>query len=115
MEFLGFLYVIVSIAIYLAPTVVANYRSHKNATAILVFNIFLGWTFIGWVAALVWSFTGERGDQIGGHGSALNVRKTLGISELKDKKIARLESDRDDGLITEEEFILKRDKILNEV
>ena len=42
---------------YFLPAFVANVRQHRNATAILVLNLFLGWTFIGWVGALVWSFT----------------------------------------------------------
>lgn len=42
---------------YFLPATVAGVRRHRNATAILVLNLFLGWTFIGWVGALVWSFT----------------------------------------------------------
>jgi hypothetical protein len=42
---------------YLLPAAIATYREHKNATPIWIVNIFLGWTFIGWVIALVWSFT----------------------------------------------------------
>lgn len=40
---------------YLAPAMIAGYRHHPNATPILLVNVFLGWTFLGWVAALVWS------------------------------------------------------------
>jgi hypothetical protein len=47
----------VSVAIYFLPAIVAHRRSHPNAMAITVLNIFLGWTFLGWVVALVWSFT----------------------------------------------------------
>ena len=39
--------------IYFLPSYVG--RNKKNATAILVLNLFLGWTFIGWVVALVWA------------------------------------------------------------
>ena len=31
-------------------------NNHPNKIAILLLNIFLGWSFIGWVIALVWSF-----------------------------------------------------------
>ncbi|PDT77153.1 superinfection immunity protein [Bradyrhizobium sp. C9] len=47
----------VSICIYFIPTFVASERKHQNFAAIVIVNIFLGWTFIGWVAALVWAFT----------------------------------------------------------
>lgn len=43
--------------VYMLPYLIANYRKHLNQTAILFLNLLLGWTFLGWVAALVWSFT----------------------------------------------------------
>lgn len=43
--------------IYFMPWVVATTRSHRESTPILLVNLFLGWTFIGWVAALIWSTT----------------------------------------------------------
>lgn len=45
------------IALYFVPGIVALARSHHNATAIVALNLLLGWTLIGWVVALVWSFT----------------------------------------------------------
>lgn len=47
---------IVGLFFYFLPTFIAYRRRHKNRTAILVLNIFLGWTLIGWIVALVWSF-----------------------------------------------------------
>lgn len=49
--------VIAGLALYFAPTLNAMYRRHTNTAAIFFLNLFLGWTFIGWVAALVWSAT----------------------------------------------------------
>ncbi len=43
------------IALYFVPTIVAFARKHKNAVAILILNIFLGWTGIGWIGALIWA------------------------------------------------------------
>jgi len=37
---------------YLVPTFVAIYRSLPNKGSVIVVNVFLGWTFIGWVVAL---------------------------------------------------------------
>lgn len=42
---------------YLIPMAVAVTRRHPQARAIGVLNIFLGWTVIGWAAALVWAST----------------------------------------------------------
>lgn len=41
---------------YFLPTLVAISRQRKNKMSIFVLNFFLGWTFIGWVIALVWAF-----------------------------------------------------------
>jgi hypothetical protein len=40
---------------YFLPTLIAFARSKRDTTAILLLNIFLGWTFIGWIVALVWA------------------------------------------------------------
>jgi hypothetical protein len=45
---------------YFIPTFVASARRHSNWSSIFVLNIFLGWTFIGWVVALVWSVSAKR-------------------------------------------------------
>jgi hypothetical protein len=42
---------------YFLPAFVAGTRGHQNTAAIFVLNLFLGWTFVGWVVALVWAFT----------------------------------------------------------
>jgi hypothetical protein len=47
----------VGLALYFLPAIIAVSRHHPNATAIFVLNLLLGWTFIGWVVSLVWSFT----------------------------------------------------------
>jgi hypothetical protein len=44
-------------AIYLIPAIIAIRADHPNKTAIVVLNIFGGWTFIVWVVALVWALT----------------------------------------------------------
>lgn len=40
---------------YFLPTLIAVHREHRNRGAIVVLNLFLGWTLIGWVIALVWA------------------------------------------------------------
>lgn len=47
----------ISIALYFLPVIVAQSRRHKNLDAIVVLDVILGWTILGWVIALVWSFT----------------------------------------------------------
>ena len=51
----------VFIALYFLPGFVAAMRGHHNVAAIVVLNLFLGWTLVGWVVALVWAMTVVRG------------------------------------------------------
>ncbi len=48
-------FIILLILLYFTPILVANHRHHKNQAGIAVLNIFLGWTIIGWVGALIWA------------------------------------------------------------
>lgn len=43
----------------ITPPCIAYYRYHNNALAITVFSIFLNWTAVGFIASLIWSFTGN--------------------------------------------------------
>lgn len=43
------------IAIYFLPSIIAGSRHLDERTGITLLNLFLGWTFIGWIAALVWA------------------------------------------------------------
>jgi hypothetical protein len=51
----GLILLAISLAIYFIPSIVASNRNHKNVAAIVVLNLFLGWTVLGWVLALVWA------------------------------------------------------------
>ena len=42
---------------YFFPSICAFVGRHPNASAILILNLFLGWTLLGWVGALVWAAT----------------------------------------------------------
>ncbi|HKC71518.1 MAG TPA: superinfection immunity protein [Terriglobales bacterium] len=47
----------VGFVIYFLPTIVALVRHKRNVVSILLLNLFLGWTLIGWIVALVWAST----------------------------------------------------------
>jgi len=40
---------------YFLPTIIAAAKSKRDTLAIFLLNFFLGWTFIGWIAALIWA------------------------------------------------------------
>ena len=60
--------------IYFLPTIIG--WNKRNATAILMLNLFLGWTFVGWVIELVWAFTNDT-----------QVQKVVYVETEKEKKI----------------------------
>lgn len=45
----------IGIVIYFLPSFIARAMNHRNFTALFVLNLFLGWTILGWVGALVWA------------------------------------------------------------
>jgi len=45
------------IGLYLLPSIIAGSRHLYERPAITLLNIFLGWTFIGWIIALIWALT----------------------------------------------------------
>ena len=49
--------------VYFLPWMVARGRVHRQRNAIAVLNLFLGWTVLGWIAALVWACTAHRDHQ----------------------------------------------------
>ncbi|MBN1369235.1 MAG: superinfection immunity protein [Dehalococcoidaceae bacterium] len=51
----GIIFFILGLLLYFLPTILAVTRKHPNTLAIFLLNFFLGWSFIGWVVALVWS------------------------------------------------------------
>ncbi len=56
----GVLILIFSLVLYFIPAFVATARDLPNQGSIWVINIFLGWTFIGWVVALAMAVAGNR-------------------------------------------------------
>lgn len=65
MDNLGYFFLFVLLAIiltYFFPAIVAVARKKRNWGAIFVLNLLAGWTFVGWIAALVWALTHDHGE-----------------------------------------------------
>jgi hypothetical protein len=45
----------VGLVIYFAPSIQAHQNRKKQSQAIFCLNLLLGWTILGWVAAMVWA------------------------------------------------------------
>lgn len=46
-------WLIAGFILYFLPSLIARSKHHHNTAAIFALNLLLGWTFIGWVIALV--------------------------------------------------------------
>jgi hypothetical protein len=42
------------------PAVVAVFRRHRSVGSVVVINLFLGWTVLGWIVALAMAFGGQN-------------------------------------------------------
>ena len=54
------LVILVSTFIYFLPTLIASLRGHKQFPQLAMLNLFLGWTAIGWLGALVWALAPQK-------------------------------------------------------
>ena len=54
------IWLLILLVIYFVPTITAIGNKKQDACAIIVLNLFLGWTFIGWVIALIWTMMNKN-------------------------------------------------------
>jgi len=59
----GVILIIAILLIYFMPTIVG--RKKKNFLSILLLNLLLGWSIVGWVVALIWATTKEESIESG--------------------------------------------------
>ena len=46
---------VICVGVYLLPSAVAYGRGHHQRWPIFWINLLLGWTFLGWLVAFIWS------------------------------------------------------------
>jgi hypothetical protein len=46
---------LIGIVVYMLPSIISANRNHPHMFAIAWLNILAGWTFVGWVGAMVWA------------------------------------------------------------
>lgn len=47
---------------YLIPSFIAFMKKHQSYKAIIILNMFFGWTLFGWIFVLIWSLTDDIED-----------------------------------------------------
>jgi hypothetical protein len=95
---------------YFIPTIIAEGRRHHNKAAILVVNLFFGWTLLGWVICLAWSLMQPSQQQTGSHAPKASPPQPNSVDMVD--KLERLANLRDKNAITEDEFQRQKAAIL---
>jgi len=54
----GLFWLMVIFCLYFMPAIIG--RDKKHSEGITLLNLFLGWTFFGWVGALIWAVSSEK-------------------------------------------------------
>lgn len=52
------------VAFYFLPTIIAAVSKHRQLAAISILNLLAGWTFIGWIVAIVWAFVESQPQRV---------------------------------------------------
>ena len=116
---------------YFLPTIIAVLRRKTSAVGVFFLNLFLGWTFIGWVGALIWALSADRQPTIivnNAPSSApppsfspppsphnytnVTMRKQAATQQDKIDQLRQLKQLLDDGVLTEAEFNRQKAEIL---
>lgn len=104
---MDFTFILIGLCLYFLPTLIAGSRKHKNDGAIFILNLFLGWTFLGWLIALIWAAT----DNVRKPSTSSNSMKAK--SQSKAEELERLASLTEKGVLTDEEFQQQKAAILS--
>lgn len=99
----GFALLMLAFVAYFLPAFIASHRKHPNAASIFLIDLFLGWTFLGWLVALVWS------------ASAIKKTSEQAVTVQADDKyktLERLGDLKERGLIAEDEYQKEKLKLL---
>lgn len=64
---------VIATALYFIPSFIAIGRRHAYVLQITILNTFLGWSFIAWVAALIWATTDYIDEFISTKGSKIII------------------------------------------
>lgn len=53
-----------AVAMYFLPAIIAHHRRHVSSGAIVLVNLLLGWSIIGWIVCFAWACSGNTRREI---------------------------------------------------
>lgn len=104
------LFTILLCVVYFIPSIVGYNRS--NFTQIFLLNLLLGWTVLGWIVALIWGAGTENSKSVS-VSTPNQIPNNTHINGSVADELNKLLILKDKGLITEEEFMLQKAKLLH--
>lgn len=100
--------IIFAIPLYFLPTIIAALRHSVNKMVVFLVNLFLGWSVIGWIIALILSLV--DGSRKGKNQQTVIVSQNVGGQQKDDKYLGTVKERYAKGEISKEEFEqLKKD------
>ncbi|MBA1217275.1 superinfection immunity protein [Pseudomonas fulva] len=97
--------------IYFTPAVIAWIRRHPNRVSIFLLNLMLGWTFIGWLVALIWSASAIRRRSMD---EPSNYPGPPPIDNDSYRKLEQLADLKERGHLTQDEFDEEKRRVLKD-
>jgi len=58
--FIGLIALVIACILYFWPSLVAIDNNKANKAGIIIINLFLGWTIIFWIVAVIWAYTPDK-------------------------------------------------------
>jgi len=101
--------ILILLVLYFIPTIVAYSKARHNKGAVFIINLFLGWTFIGWVVALAWAVSNKNPPQQ----IIVNSNSPNKLSLSNIEQLEKLKELHEKGVINDEEFANQKSKLLS--
>lgn len=87
---------------YFMPSIIG--RNKRNSLSIFLLNLFLGWTFIGWIVAIIWACSSDSPPII--------INNTQPQTFSKIEQLERLAHMHKNGVLSDDEFQKEKSKLL---
>lgn len=94
-------FVVLGLGVYFIPSIIAFCKGHQSKLGIFFLNLLLGWSLLGWIVSFVWAFI--KPTQI-----VVNNNSSYSVAE----EIQKLSDLKEQGIISEPEYVTRKQKIL---
>lgn len=101
----GLVVLLVIVGIYIAPSLIAADRGVSSVWSVVAINVFLGWTLVGWVAALALALRDPKEKPTPVPAAPVNARDEV-------ERLQQLVDLHSRGVLSDEEFASAKSRVL---